>query len=441
MNSKLTRVLLGLLVLVGASAMVSRSFDSSSFTTTRPGAVRIVASLLQSMPAEEVAQVQAILSGPNMPKLVVPLKPMGIQWEAEIGMLPASDGNTLVVEALDARGDVVLTSLTSGISVFSSRTVLAAMVVQKPAPQLPPTVEGPRIAALVSSSVKARPGEFLKLDASVLGIDPYNPQSYQWTASAGVLSSPTSVSTSWTAPSSPTPVIFTFKVEDGRGASASASFSIVVDYVNVTPAHVSFDHGPLVTQIAEPPEQVKLGQSTPVGATVADEEPGSLTYEWSAACPGLWEDASLATARFIPGYQGGSTQCTECSMDLTVTDRLGSRITRKISMCVSPEVAPEGLAQIEETRQSSPTAGPREDVTFEVKAMDPLRKGVSFSWSASEGTLGEPTGNGSMSEVVWTAPQCVKEGDKVSVTATATNELGAQTVPFSVSGLPPCIVW
>jgi hypothetical protein len=452
MSSRITRLLLLVLLGAGASAMIATSFTSTETSVEDPlsstGSVRIVASLLQSSQASEIATVQATLSGPGLPPITVPLTPEGVQWGAELGRLPASHEYTLVAEALDTRGDLVLSAQATGLSVAKARTSLAALALQAPVVQVPPMKGGPRISALTTTSVRARPGEFLELRASVLGDDPYNPLSYEWTASAGTLSSPRSASTGWTAPTSPAFVTFTFTVTGAQGISTSASLALLVDRVQPQPTPVSFDHAPLVTEITELHAAVKLGQSMPVSATVVDEEPGALSYQWSAACAGIWEDEIDTTARFTPGYQGGKLSCTDCPLHLTITDRQGVRTTRTVSLCVGPEVDPQGLPQLVNAFQSASSANAGERLTFRVIAADPLRADMSFSWSASAGILGTPSGDGSRSEVVWTAPLCrpkggeedLSEREPVSLAVTVTNALGERIVPFYVyvSKLPKC---
>jgi peptidoglycan-associated lipoprotein len=55
-----------------------------------------------------------------------------------------------------------------------------------------------------------------------------DPLTYQWTAPAGTLTSPTSRQTPWTAPQQEGPVPFTVTVNDGKGGTASANVTIQV---------------------------------------------------------------------------------------------------------------------------------------------------------------------------------------------------------------------
>ncbi|RKH56757.1 DUF4114 domain-containing protein [Corallococcus aberystwythensis] len=59
-----------------------------------------------------------------------------------------------------------------------------------------------------------------------------------------------------------------------------------------------------------------------------------------------------------------------------------------------------------------------------IQAEDPQGGPLTFSWSATTGSLGRPLGNASTSRVSWTAPLCLASGSTPSVQATVTNGLG-----------------
>ncbi|RKG91762.1 DUF4114 domain-containing protein, partial [Corallococcus terminator] len=61
-----------------------------------------------------------------------------------------------------------------------------------------------------------------------------------------------------------------------------------------------------------------------------------------------------------------------------------------------------------------------------LQAVDPQGSPLTFSWSASAGTLSTPLGNANTSRLSWTAPLCLANGSP-PVTATVTNGLGLST--------------
>ena len=62
---------------------------------------------------------------------------------------------------------------------------------------------------------------------------------YQWTAAAGTLTSPTARQTPWTAPNQPGPVQFTVTVNDGKGGTANATTTIKV--IRPTAQEITFE--------------------------------------------------------------------------------------------------------------------------------------------------------------------------------------------------------
>jgi hypothetical protein len=78
-----------------------------------------------------------------------------------------------------------------------------------------------------------------------------------------------------------------------------------------------------------------------------------------------------------------------------------------------------------------------------VGAKDPLGSALSFSWTASKGTLGSANSGSSLSIVDWTAPACAAPDTPPRITATVTNTFGlTATHSFTVTGLPACsLVW
>lgn len=91
----------------------------------------------------------------------------------------------------------------------------------EPAPNRPPTVR----ATCDPCTVEIGKTATVTADAQ----DPDgDPLTYQWTAPAGTLTSPTSRQTPWTAPQQEGPVPFTVTVNDGKGGTASANVTIQV---------------------------------------------------------------------------------------------------------------------------------------------------------------------------------------------------------------------
>src|SRR5262249_4770129 len=68
-----------------------------------------------------------------------------------------------------------------------------------------------------------------------------------------------------------------------------------------------------------------------------------------------------------------------------------------------------------------------------------LGSALSFSWTASSGTLGTAASAATQSEMSWTPPSCVHSDSTPSLTATVTNAQGLSTsTTFSVTGGTAC---
>ena len=85
------------------------------------------------------------------------------------------------------------------------------------------------------------------------------------------------------------------------------------------------------------------------------------------------------------------------------------------------------LLEIVEASQSAATGGDGSSLTFQVQAMDPQASRLSFSWTATGGTLSAATTTTDTSQVSWTIPACTTSGGTPTVTATVTNAFGLVT--------------
>ncbi|WP_224242849.1 hypothetical protein [Hyalangium gracile] len=435
----LIKVMLGIVVGVVAILMVRKSSSAAPAGLPRlDGSVQILASLLQTEPPTEVAGIKVTLSGPELAARTETLTRMGTQWQGVIQGLPVGKGNTLSAEAVDAEGNVIFTAGATDLGFSNTQRTLAALAMQKSSIQPTAVARSPRLAAILSSADAVKPGGTLSLQASVTSGTPGSPLTFEWTASAGSLTASTSASTTWVAPAQPGPVTFSFTATGAEGLTTSASFTLAVEHSHGLPAMVSFNHAPQVVSAAPVPPTLMLGQPLPVSAIVADEDPSTLVYKWSAQCKGSWREPEKSSAMFIPGPQGPMAACTRCDVTLVATASSGESTTRKFPMCVGPEVASEGLPQISQSSQSSGTVAPGGKVTFTVSAQDPMGGLLAYSWTANVGTIEEIEKNNSTSQALWTAPRCLPRGTELSIQASVANALGAATTPFTVTGLPLC---
>ncbi|WP_233582494.1 DUF4114 domain-containing protein [Corallococcus sp. CA053C] len=82
--------------------------------------------------------------------------------------------------------------------------------------------------------------------------------------------------------------------------------------------------------------------------------------------------------------------------------------------------------QLTSASQSEEVLSPGGTAQLEVQATDPQGSPLTFSWSASAGSLGTPVNGPNTSSQQWTAPACLAEGS-APVGVTVTNGLGLST--------------
>lgn len=116
---------------------------------------------------------------------------------------------------------------------------------------------------------------------------------------------------------------------------------------------------------------------------------------------------------------------------MTVTDGRGGRTTGALAICAGLQPTVRLPPAIVETFFSDVTVAPNGSLTLRVRAEDPQASPLSFSWSASGGTLSAPTSSANTSEMMWTAPSCLTG---FTVTATVTNAFGLSAMAdFTIS--------
>ncbi|WP_367616343.1 kelch repeat-containing protein [Corallococcus exercitus] len=424
------------LMMLLTAALLAGCSESSSDT----GSARFAVSVRQAV-TSSIARVSVTSGGPDIRSVTVDLAPTDGVWGGTIGNLPAGAHRAFFARAYDASGTVLFQGSASGITISENQTALVALTLQQVNPPPPFENEAPLIDSLVASSTSVPAGGSITLLASAHDPNPGDTLSYSWSATAGVFSSPSSASTSWTAPASTGLQSLTLVVTDDRGLASS-----IVLAVNVQPGgegeaqlSISFNSSPSVALLSASPTQLVVGQPTSVSVEAADPDGDSLSYAWSASCAGTWTDATSSAARFTPSLLPAAA-CNNCRLTVAVSDGRGGRGSGSVALCVRNAPPVNHLNPvILRSYRSSDTAGPGQVITYEVVASDPEGSALSFSWDANTGALGTPTHGASRSRVTWTAPSCLSTGTTPTITATVTNAFNlTATRSFVVTGLPTC---
>ncbi|MFL5356362.1 kelch repeat-containing protein [Archangium sp.] len=404
------------------------------------GSAQLFGSLSQAASAEDVSRVEVTISAADMPTRTEALTKADGAWGGTLGDIPAGTDRTFTAEAFDSAGTKRFSGQATHVTITAGTTTVVALSLQSLDSPTPFDNAAPLIDSLTASTSTVSPGGALQVEATAHDPNPGDTLSYAWTASAGAFYSPYSPTSTWAAPSTPGLVTLTLTVTDPKGSSASISFTIQVQSGSGSASvDLSFNTSPGVTGITASPSLVSAGETTTVAATATDGDGDALSYQWAAGCAGSWTDAASATARFTPGTAPTGTTCADCPLTVTVTDGHGGQTTGTLHICVGPKTGVRLPPRIDSTYQSARTVPASGTVAFRVTASDPLGSALSFSWTASTGTLGSATNSASRSELTWAPPACVPADSTPSITATVTNAQGLSTsTTFSVTGGTAC---
>ena len=207
--------------------------------------------------------------------------------------------------------------------------------------------------------------------------------------------------------------------------------------------------GTVALAVMQVPSDTLCIEITVVGSrTVSDYE--TVTPGSSATIPldglpiGL--DTFTGAAYGVP-----CSQVTSSTVPIWITDPITATVKAGTAVSVPLEFHRNGLATvvpdfnddvglaISVAKQSATTVGPKGSSTFFVSAVDAQGNAISFSWSASTGTLGAPTTTATTSEVVWTTSGRVAS-DTITVTATDTaGQTAAKTFVASTACSDPSV--
>ncbi|KFA91674.1 Kelch repeat-containing protein, partial [Archangium violaceum] len=404
------------------------------------GSALLFGALPQAVSSEDVTRVVVTISASDMPTRTESLAKTDGAWGGTLGDIPAGADRTFTADAFDAAGTKRFSGQATHVTITTGTTTVVALSLQSLDAPPPFDNAAPLIDSLTASTSSVSPGGSLLVQATAHDPNPGDSLSYAWTASAGAFYSPYSPLSTWAAPTTPGLATLTLTVTDTQGSSASIRFTVQVrSGSGGASVDLRFNTAPAVTGITASPSLVSTGETTTVVATTTDADGDALSYQWAAGCAGSWTDAASATARFAPGASTTGATCADCPLTVTVTDGHGGQTTGTLHICVGPKTGMRLPPRIESTYQSSRTVPASGTVALRVTASDPLGSALSFSWSASTGTLGSTTNSATQSEVSWTPPSCMSSGGTPSITATVTNAQGlSASTTFSVTGGTAC---
>ncbi|MDC0711290.1 kelch repeat-containing protein [Stigmatella sp. ncwal1] len=403
------------------------------------GSVQLAVSAHQTLSASGITRVTVTFSAADMPPLTTELAQTDGLWGGVLGDIPAGEQRSIQAKAWDSSGTLRYQGQAENVTITVGTVTFVTLTLQSTAASTPYTNEAPLMDAVVAAPTVVAPGARMTLTATAHDPNADDTLSFAWTASSGTFGAPGQANTDWTAPASPGRVMLTLKVSDSRGAASSVSLQVLVAVgTGGAAVDVRFNTAPTVAGFSSTVSYVPVDQPAVFAVSATDPDGDSLTYHWTATCAGTFEDASTAHARFTPSALPAGT-CNNCQVDVTVSDGRGGTATGSLALCVARDTTQHLPPTLVRSYQSSLSAQPGQQLSFEVVASDPEDSALSFSWATPLGSLGSPVTGTHQSRLLWTAPACVKAGSEPRVTVTVTNAFNLTSVKsFQVSGLPTC---
>jgi hypothetical protein len=311
------------------------------WTSPEPeGAAAMVVSALDIADATEVT-VNVTGTGIE-PPIVVALSEKRNEWSGLIGAIPPGTDRHFVVSAFDAAGNEIYRGEAT-LTVVAGQTV-SIVVNARRTPSTPPKKNAaPVIDVLVASATYVAAGENVQLQVLAHDPNPGDVLTYAWSSRLGTFDTPTSSSTSWTAPASEGSERITIRVQD---ASAVATMSIDI---TVGPSggrgkaaiSATMNTWPLVEQVTVRPARIDVGQAVVFDVVAADADGDALSCGWSSDCDGVFDDVNARSPSFSLSALPVARSCT---FTVVVTDGRGGEGTGTLTVPAGPapavEVAP-----------------------------------------------------------------------------------------------------
>ena len=351
-------------------------------------------------------------------------------WSGTISGLPVGSGYIFTMSATDTTGAVIYQGAASSVSVTQTQTAEVLISAQQATAPTPSTNAAPVIDSVIISSTTVAPGDVVTLAATAHDPNTGDTLTYSWTATTGTFSAPATTATTWTAPATAGTYPITLTVQDQSGAAVSVQANVVVNASNAKgKAHVTatMNTWPVVTKVTGTPNYLVKGAQTLLTAIASDSDRDPITYAWTSTCAGTFTNTQVPT----PGFTVASTEAnTSCTLSVAVADNRGGSTSGSLTLPVGQPTASLAPA-IGNTVQSTQSVGATDTVSMTINATDPQGLPMTFSWAASDGTLGTPTNTAGSSQVVWTPPAAA--ASSWLVTATVTDSSGAAaTRTFSI---------
>jgi len=377
-------------------------------TVDNSGELAIQASA-KSLRYSDIAKVSATITGPDIVRpVVVPLWVNGGDWQGKVMGIPAGTDRVISALAKDIAGVVLFSGEATGVTILGGDTTAVSIVLFEMSPAPSFGNNAPIIDALTVSAILTAPGGSVNVGAQAHDPDESDVLTYDWSASCGSFASSESANTVWTAPAVAGTCGVTLTVTDDRGASVNSTVTLVVDGTlhGGTAVDVVPDRSPVINSIGMTPTPLTVGKLVTVNLDAVEPDGHVLTYQWSSDCSGVFTDATAQNADFTLAEMPASGTCR---FQVDVADSLGAHTIGVLNQATGmPNI--DQAPVIELASQSQDEIDPNQSVVLSVKASDPDGQTISFTWTASDGTLTEIASTPDSTSLRFTAPAVLPAG-------------------------------
>jgi hypothetical protein len=217
-------------VLCGILGLALAGCDTSKETETGSAAVEVK---LQSLSSSDVTLIKITVSGEGIsPSIEANLTNNSGTWSGTINNIPTGN-HAFLAQAYDNNNVLVYQSSATEVAITAGNATVVTIALQQTTPPLPYSNSSPYITTATASTDQVATNNTIAF--SVIATDPDNDTlTYSWTASAGTFSAENTANTTWTAPSTDGPQTISVSVNDGKDATAGASFTIKVEKIGPT---------------------------------------------------------------------------------------------------------------------------------------------------------------------------------------------------------------
>jgi len=323
-----------------AVSMLSACDDPGS-TATKKARADIKVLIPQGLASTDVARLGIVVEGPGIATpIAAELGRNGSVWEGVIQDIPAGDNRLFTATAYDSGSIALYKGQAGPLSILPASTVSVAIVLQPVNPPLPFENVAPLIESVAVSSNPVRPGGTVTLTARAVDPNPTDTLSYTWSAPAGSFGSPTSATTSFTAPAQAGVLRLQLEVKDSRAASTTMSLDLhVQDPASSGTAVVSasFNTWPSISSMTGTPSPLVPGVPTSLFVSATDAEGDALSFSWSGNCPGSFDTRSSPQVVFTLSPQPSTPSC---AFQVLVSDGRGGQQKGTLTLHVRDNPSP-----------------------------------------------------------------------------------------------------